>query len=160
MESLQDPLDALTWFINEKDLHVLARKFSACYRNLAKTSLEHFLATPVTELPTGLEKGKFVAIDVGGSNLRVGLIELCGDSLPKLKRTNEKAWPIEDHLKQDQADDLFLWIGDCIAEVIEEAIEDGVELGNEVALGITFSFPMTYVQPVSSISLQNFPKAG
>jgi hexokinase len=47
----------------------------------------------------------------------------------------------------DKAEDLFAWIGDCIAEVITDALEDipaSVEapFGDELLLGITFSFPM------------------
>jgi len=41
--------------------------------------IEHFLVTPVTPLPKGKEKGKFLSIDVGGTNLRVGFVELIGE---------------------------------------------------------------------------------
>ena len=40
---------------------------------------EHSLVTPVTALPTGKEKGKFLSIDVDGTNLRVGFVELIGE---------------------------------------------------------------------------------
>jgi hexokinase len=49
----------------------------------------------------------------------------------------------------DQAEDLFAWIGDCIAEVVKSALEEQETmkditspLGDEILLGITFSFPM------------------
>ena len=153
-------LTALSGFIDEKALLDLAGRFSETYRDLAKTSTEHFLVTPVTALPTGKEKGKFLSIDVGGTNLRVGFIELLGDDdqdvtkdaqkpMTKIKRSYDRNWPIEDHLKMDKAEDLFAWIGDCIAEVIKDSIEDAppsesVEslFGDELLLGITFSFPM------------------
>lgn len=138
-------LDPLNQHVNDSDLHSLASKFSETYKHLAKSSTEHFLATPVTGLPSGSEKGKFVALDVGGTNLRVGIIELLGDHSPKLRRSHDKAWPIEDHMKMDKAEDLFAWIGDCIAEVITAAIdESGPDtFENIIPLGITFSFPMT-----------------
>ncbi|OCK82411.1 actin-like ATPase domain-containing protein [Lepidopterella palustris CBS 459.81] len=156
----------LTWRVNENDLLQLAQKFSETYRLLAKTSTEHFLTTPVTILPTGKERGKFLSIDVGGTNLRVGFIELLGEdengsplcvpgalasNVPKIRRSHEKAWPIEEHLKMDQAEDLFVWIGECIAEVITDALEEASSVdfacaeapfGEELPLGITFSFPM------------------
>ncbi|KAL5390672.1 hypothetical protein DPSP01_001745 [Paraphaeosphaeria sporulosa] len=148
---------AFTHFINEETLLDLAARFSEVYTHLAKTSLEHFLVTPVTALPTGKEKGKFISIDVGGSNLRAGFVELTGETEhgvhrsiepnEKIKRSYDKSWPIGEHLKMDQAEDLFAWIGDCIAEVITDALEDipaSVEapFGDELLLGITFSFPM------------------
>ncbi|OCL06627.1 actin-like ATPase domain-containing protein [Glonium stellatum] len=163
--AVHELLSPLTWRVNEASLLELAQKFSETYRRLAKTSIEHFLTTPVTILPTGKERGKFLTIDVGGTNLRVGFIELLGENedgspvtaphsdnakFPKISRSHERAWPIEEHLKMDQAEDLFAWIGDCIAEVITDALDEASKAGSaeapfgeELPLGITFSFPMT-----------------
>jgi hexokinase len=157
-------LDAFTACVNEDTLLELATRFSNTYGYLAKNSTEQFLVTPVTALPTGQEKGKFLAIDVGGTNLRVGFIELMGEAahnpsvsgqdaskppVSKIKRSYDRSWPIDNHLKMDQAEDLFRWIGDCIAEVITEALADlppsealSAPFGDELLLGITFSFPM------------------
>ncbi|RMZ72595.1 hexokinase family [Pyrenophora seminiperda CCB06] len=160
-------MEALTGFINTKTLLHLSQRFSATYTDLAKTSTEHFLVTPVTALPTGKEKGRFLSIDVGGTNLRVGFVELMGEPdggaesergrsstvgenvFAQIKRSHDKNWPIGDHLKMDQAEDLFAWIGDCIAEVVKGALEEEeagedirLRLGDEILLGITFSFPM------------------
>lgn len=149
----------LTSCLDTETLLDLARRFSETYERLAKTSTEHFLITPVTALPTGKEKGKFLAIDVGGSNLRVGFVELVGDlerpnnedgrqdiaedALAKIKRSHDKTWPIEDHMKMDKAEDLFTWIGDCMAQVVREAIDDTtISTDDEILLGVTFSFPM------------------
>lgn len=159
MVAHQDALDELTSCLETSTLLDLARRFSEKYRSLAQTSTEHFLITPVTALPTGEEKGKFLAIDVGGSNLRVGFVELTGVSATadhdehkvedatsgRIKRSHDKSWPIGDHLKMDQPEDLFKWIGDCMAEVIKDAIDnDSVPIGDDISLGVTFSFPMAY----------------
>lgn len=151
----QEAIKALTGFINTSSLLDLAFRFSATYSELARTSTEHFLVTPVTALPTGREKGKFLSIDVGGTNLRVGFIELLGDLddtvdgeenkenvFKKVKRSHDRNWPIGDHLKMDKAEDLFGWIGNCIAEVVRAATTADFNIGSEVLLGITFSFPM------------------
>jgi hexokinase len=154
-----EAIKALSGFINTSTLLDLASRFSATYTDLARTSTEHFLVTPVTALPTGKEKGRFLSIDVGGTNLRVGLIELVGDLndtsigkhresasenvFAKIKRSHDKNWSIEDHLKMDNAEDLFAWIGDRIAEVVSEAINaSDSPFGDEILLGVTFSFPM------------------
>ncbi|KAJ5340850.1 hypothetical protein N7541_009974 [Penicillium brevicompactum] len=153
--------------LNEGLLYKLARRFSATYRNLALTSDQQFLPTPVTQLPTGGETGRYLAIDVGGSNLRVAFIELLGDAVdsdvrptdateeshdtirkaqrPRVKQTLEKAWPIQEHLKLDKAEDLFSWIGDCIAEVVAESLSSDAtkkDIPTELDMGITFSFPI------------------
>src|SRR5690349_5960025 len=65
--------------LEESAIHSLAYQFSRVYKDLALNSEEQFLPTPVTKLPTGKETGHFLAIDVGGTNLRVAFIELLGD---------------------------------------------------------------------------------
>ncbi|KAH0566329.1 hypothetical protein GP486_000265 [Trichoglossum hirsutum] len=157
-------------------LQRLAHQFATTYRYLALNSNDQFLPTPITTLPSGQERGRFLAIDLGGTNLRVGFIELLGDiadsesrdvvtsipngvptsrdktnsfDQPRIRRTFEKAWPIGEHLKMDKAEDLFAWIGDCIAEVVSDSVrasrreesEDEV-IPEELLMGVTFSFPM------------------
>jgi hypothetical protein len=152
--------------IDDRAVHSLAYEFSKVYRDLAIESEQQFLPTPVTKLPTGRETGQFLAIDVGGTNLRVAFIELLGDAedkapttngedksretirnaqRPRVRRTLEKAWPIGEHLKIDKTEDLFAWIGDCIAEVVSDRLSAEVgklPVPDELDLGITFSFPM------------------
>ncbi|PYH90254.1 actin-like ATPase domain-containing protein [Aspergillus ellipticus CBS 707.79] len=153
--------------LDEAVLYKLARRFSTIYRDLALHSNEQFLPTPVTRLPTGLETGRYLAIDVGGTNLRVAFIELLGEATEsdirstdasgrsrdtlwkaqrkRVERTLERAWPIQEHLKMDKAEDLFSWIGDCIAEVVAESLTSENTRGNapeELEMGITFSFPI------------------
>ncbi|CAG8926163.1 unnamed protein product [Penicillium salamii] len=164
-QQLEDFLSPIS--LDESVLYQLARRFSTTYRNLALTSGEQFLPTPVTQLPTGRETGRYLAIDVGGSNLRVAFIELLGDAVDsdvrptdatershdtirkaqrqRVKRTLEKAWPIQEHLKMDKAEILFSWIGDCIAEVVAESLSSDAtkkDIPAELDMGITFSFPI------------------
>ena len=153
--------------LDEAVLYKLARRFSTVYHHLALTSEQQFLPTPVTKLPNGNETGCYLAIDVGGSNLRVAFIELLGEAVDadirstdgaeksqdtirkaqrqRVRRTLERAWPIQEHLKMDKAEDLFSWIGDCIAEVVAESLSSDIMKGNvpnELDMGITFSFPI------------------
>lgn len=63
----------------------------------------------------------------------------------RVRRTLEKSWPIGEHLKNEKAEDLFAWIGDCIAEVVEDGLNEfGEELPTQLSMGVTFSFPMMY----------------
>ncbi|KAI9836656.1 MAG: hypothetical protein M1819_001290 [Sarea resinae] len=165
--------------VDDERLYGLAVEFSKTYRQLAWDSSEQFIPTPLTTLPSGEEKGQFLAIDVGGTNLRVGFIELVGDDIvsdgsnskehsihdgpeepgehngtTRIRRRFEKAWPIGEHLKVDKAEDLFAWIGDCMAEVVRDrAASTAAAAGpqydvareeeeEELDMGITFSFPM------------------
>jgi hexokinase len=166
VDAAAEAIEALTGFINTSTLLDLALRFSATYSDLARTSTDHFLVTPVTALPKGKEKGMFLSIDLGGTNLRVGFVELLGDLehvsganqegsdgkdvFAKVRRSHDRNWSIGDHLKMDKAEDLFCWIADCIAEVVKEAIEaktipsvSEMPSEDEILLGITFSFPMS-----------------
>lgn len=132
----------------------LTRDLAATYSLLALEADDQFLATPVTKLPVGTERGEFLAIDLGGSNLRVAFINLLGlitaegrrFSLPeydeRIEKYCQRSWPIGDNLKHERAEDLFAWIGDCLAEVIRARYEDVEVWPEEIPLGITFSFPM------------------
>ncbi|ETI20850.1 hypothetical protein G647_07193 [Cladophialophora carrionii CBS 160.54] len=182
-DDLEGELDAFIQplLIDDNVVHNLAYQFSKVYEELAIRSDEQFLPTPVTKLPTGQETGQFLAIDVGGTNLRVAFIELLGDTeellptangversretirnaqRPRVRRTLEKAWPIGEHLKMDKTEDLFAWIGDCIAEVVGDRLtsDNGkVPVPEELAMGITFSFPMIQTE-LSSATLMPMGK--
>ncbi|ETS82750.1 hypothetical protein PFICI_04626 [Pestalotiopsis fici W106-1] len=149
--------------------HQLSREFHQTFRYLAAESQDQFLPTPITESilrPTaGSEKGRYLAIDIGGTNLRVGFVELLGDDSdtatpfgvngaahgrqnghsesPRLRRVLEKSWPILEHFKNEAEDALFAWIGSCIAEVVQDGCNHyDIPADSNLPLGVTFSFPM------------------
>ncbi|RYO74903.1 hypothetical protein DL764_010647 [Monosporascus ibericus] len=138
----------------------LAREFRLTFERLAAESTDQFLPTPIAESilrpEAGQEKGRYLAIDIGGTNLRVGFIELLGGDKydpkpdqtlnskePPVRQAFEKSWPILENLKSRQPDELFTWIGKCIVEVVREGCEK-FHLPKDIPLpmGVTFSFPM------------------
>lgn len=78
--------------------------------------------------------GKDSAADTNGS----------GNEPPnRTQRQLEQSWPIDEHLKNDNADGLFLWIGKCIAKVVQEGRKAfNLPIEEPLSLGVTFSFPM------------------
>ena len=63
----------------------------------------------------------------------------------RVKRYLEKAWPIGEQLKNNKAEDLFQWIGKCIADVVQDGTQEwGPEKREALPLGVTFSFPMMW----------------
>jgi hypothetical protein len=64
----------------------------------------------------------------------------------RVLRHLEKSWPIGEQLKNNKAEDLFAWIGKCIAEVVQDGcLAWPGEIPDKIPLGVTFSFPMKYV---------------
>ncbi|KAH2332483.1 hypothetical protein KXW87_000720, partial [Aspergillus fumigatus] len=93
------------------------------------------------------ETGRYLAVYVGLSYLRIAFIDLLGDQQveghSRVRRTLEKAWPIEEHLRRDHAPDLFTWIGDCIAEVVADGLANPSEkMPCELITGISLCFPV------------------
>ncbi|ORY65205.1 hexokinase-7 [Pseudomassariella vexata] len=149
-------------------VHRLSQELYKSFKKLATESKIQFLPTPITESilrpAAGCEKGRYLAIDIGGTNLRVGFIELLGhekangsngvdrnpskfgdegEGMENVRRLLEKSWPILDHLKSEHEDDLFAWIGSCIAEVVRAGCQElGLPQDVPLPLGVTFSFPM------------------
>ena len=164
---LEDFLEPLR--ISPAKLCSLARSLSQTYCRLMFESSEQFLATPVTRLPSGEEHGEHLAIDFGGTNLRIAFITLDKDNRDvagrqpdshyerstmnssqgwyrqTVTKCHERSWPIGDHLKVEKAEDLFAWVGDCLAEVITARLANSTgsqSVPDEIPLGIAFSFPM------------------
>ncbi|OAL72299.1 hexokinase [Trichophyton violaceum] len=142
--------------LDDRTVYDLAYRFSKTFKDVAANSLEQFFPTAVTRLPTGQETGHYLAAYVGLSYLRVAFIDLLGSSVPaarvhsndvvaspRVRRTLEKAWPIEERLKKDNAKDLFAWIGDRVAEVVADSLEpQGSSSPPSVDMGISFCFPI------------------
>ncbi|KAH8809101.1 hexokinase family protein-like protein [Xylogone sp. PMI_703] len=150
-QSLEDFLQPLA--VDVPKLCDLSRRLCETYNTLAATSQAQFLPTPISDSilrPSRDSKGRYLAIDIGGTNLRVGFIELLGDSIQssgepesRVRRLLERSWPIGEQLKNEKPEDLFAWIGKCIAEVISNGLKSwGKEIGEEIPMGVTFSFPM------------------
>lgn len=163
-ENIQSFLKPLA--VSDHTLYELSYLLSKVYKHQAANSADQFLPTPVTYLPTGRETGRYLAVYVGLSYLRIAFIELLGEASIKkdrkvfrpdlqscVRRTQEKAWWIEERLKEDHAEDLFTWIGDCIAEVVAGSLSSDVvpteprepDVPAELEIAISFCCPILYV---------------
>ena len=87
--------------------------------------------------PTGYETGTFLALDMGGTNLRV-----CEISLPEEKGEfdiTQSKYRMPEELKTGTAQELWDYVADCLQQFVEYHHE-GEELG-QLPLGFTFSYP-------------------
>ncbi|RUP51172.1 hexokinase-domain-containing protein [Jimgerdemannia flammicorona] len=101
------------------------------------------IPTYIYRLPTGKEKGTYLAIDLGGTNLRVCRVDLLGNH--KFEIHQEK-YMISEELKLARAMDLFDYIAGCVSTFISSNCSDGHPQGQGGwKIGFTFSFPVEYV---------------
>ena len=98
------------------------------------------------ELPTGQEKGVYLAVEVGGSNLRMALVDLFGRhrSGDCLKIRRQTASPIAREIRQSTGYTFFDWMAIQIREMLASEGEMRPE-GDVVRMGVAWSFPIEYV---------------
>ncbi|KAE9402725.1 hexokinase [Gymnopus androsaceus JB14] len=95
--------------------------------------------------PSGKESGDFLALDLGGTNLRVCLVTLQGDGKFEITQTKYR---LTEEQKQDEGQKLFDFCAECLKTFVETNFtgDDGKSLlkpGEMLPLGFTFSYPCT-----------------
>ncbi|CAI9739073.1 hexokinase-2-like isoform X1 [Octopus vulgaris] len=89
----------------------------------------------VRALPEGSERGKFLALDLGGTNFRVLYIDLNGP----LADIVSKTYLIPQQVMLGTGEQLFGHVANCVANFIHFT---GLEKERSLCLGFTFSFPL------------------
>ncbi|KAI0601944.1 hypothetical protein F4775DRAFT_291133 [Biscogniauxia sp. FL1348] len=124
------------------------RRFSsdlkAQFRERLQTHAECMLPSFNHQLPTGKEKGQFLALDVGGSTLRVALVELrgreaSGQESEIVRISNFKITP---EIKRLEGMAFFDWMAARIHEVISKDVSHGQD---PIPMGLAWSFPVEQV---------------
>lgn len=90
--------------------------------------------TYVHDLPTGDEVGKYLALDLGGTNFRVLLVTLKGHHEAEV---DSMIFAVPQQIMLGPGDQLFDHIAQCLAKFVEEH----KVCGEQLPLGFTFSFP-------------------
>lgn len=83
---------------------------------------------------TGEEKGTFMALDLGGTNLRVCSVTLLGGGKHTIK---QQKYVVSEELKTGPFRNLCDFIADCVDSFLTEHSVEGT-----IQLGYTFSFPV------------------
>ena len=92
--------------------------------------------TYVMDLTNGTEQGKYLALDLGGTNFRVMLLEM---EAGKIVKEQVDYYSVPEETRLGPGTKLFDFLASCISDFVLK------NLGNdhpEMPLGFTFSFPM------------------
>lgn len=92
-------------------------------------------------LPTGKEKGTYLALDVGGSTFRVALIELCGRE-EGMKILQVASSPIDNTVKALEGTDFFDWMAEKIDSMLAGVDAQYGRGETPLAMGLSWSFPI------------------
>ena len=90
--------------------------------------------------PTGHETGEYLALDLGGTNLRVCQVTL------KEKKFDiiQTKCRIREELKTGSAQELWDFVADCLQQFIERHHGHMTDIMmDKIPLGFTFSYPVT-----------------
>ena len=134
----------------------LSDSLLAQFRDALHSSPQSMLPSYTRTLPTGTETGSALAIDLGGSTLRVAAVELgspksatsltakgkdrCAENGMQMVAREE--WTVGDAMKALPGPAFFDWIAERVGRVLRGC---GMGDGEGRAVGVTWSFPIECV---------------
>ncbi|KAI3623365.1 HXK2 [Malassezia furfur] len=125
--------------VSDEQLRTITDRFVDVLREgLAKEKQTPMLPTFVFGWPTGKEKGDYLSLDLGGTNLRVCLVQLKGEG--KFEITQSK-FRLTDEQKQEDGSKLFDFCAKCVKDFVEKHY-GSCALDEHLSLGFTFSYPI------------------
>ena len=124
-------------------------------KNLQEELKQHLISSPQCmlpsfnyTLPTGQEQGTYLALEVGGSNLWMALVELHGrdKATDSMRIRRPLQFPIDNSVKQLQEYAFFDWLADRIKEMLILEGENIDDYAGPLRMGVAWSFPIESVQ--------------
>ncbi|PHH88511.1 hypothetical protein CDD83_7449 [Cordyceps sp. RAO-2017] len=94
------------------------------------------------QLPRGVESGQYVALDVGGSTLRVALVELTGRGARQSDIVSIRNFRINKAVKALEGIAFFHWMAERICETLETGLHREHGPDKPLPLALAWSFPL------------------
>ncbi|KAF2019720.1 actin-like ATPase domain-containing protein [Aaosphaeria arxii CBS 175.79] len=96
------------------------------------------------KLPTGLERGTYLALDVGGSTFRVAIVELNGNQpgAKSMRIVNMKSYKIDNSVRYLRGTAFFDWMAERIETAINDPQVKGINDTKVFGMGLAWSFPI------------------
>ncbi|KAK1755682.1 hexokinase-1 [Echria macrotheca] len=96
------------------------------------------------QLPSGHERGQYLALDVGGSTFRVALVELRGKGVkgPASTIVQMDSFRIDSRAKSLRGLEFFDWMAERILQTISKESKRGSSPDDPLLVGMAWSFPI------------------
>src|SRR5271156_3840934 len=104
-----DVLEKQTFIEKKKIEKTIIPGLSQAYRNGFDKDESTMIPSYVCRLPTGMETGTYLALDLGGTNFRIATVTLLGDGKTDVE---QKQYIIPEELKTGTVESLFDWVAD------------------------------------------------
>jgi len=100
------------------------------------------------KLPSGTEKGTYLALDVGGSTFRIALVELNGKQADAkhMRIVAMKSFVIDEKVRQRSGTAFFDWMAEKIQQALADPQLQNVNGTKTFPMGLAWSFPVEYVR--------------
>lgn len=130
--------------LQPKRLLAMSGKLQEQFKQKLQSSNICMLPSYNHTLPTGHERGTYLALDVGGSTFRAALVDLGGKELGEksMRITKMRCFRIDNAVRALKGHAFFDWMAARIAEVLADS-EIGKSHGHStIPMGLAWSFPI------------------
>lgn len=143
-------VEAFTAHLEPRRMSALSARLQRRYAEKMRSSKECMLPSFNHTLPTGQERGTYLALDLGGSTLRIALIELDGRSKGRAgsRVLHMSVCQINNAIRRLPGSSFFDWMADKIVCMLEECpfYSDGGS-NHPLSVGLSWSFPVEQISP-------------
>ncbi|KAK3076801.1 hypothetical protein LTS18_012023, partial [Coniosporium uncinatum] len=124
-------------------LLTMSEQLQEQFRQKLKESDISMLPSYNHTLPTGHERGTFLALDVGGSTFRVAVVQLCGKESTDtgMKIAKMRSFRIDKRIRDLKGYYFFDWMAERIEEVLADPEWDFYRR-TTLSMGLAWSFPI------------------
>ncbi|KAI7674180.1 hexokinase-1 [Hortaea werneckii] len=123
------------------------------YRDKLQSSDISMLPSYQHTLPTGNETGDFLALDVGGSTMRVALVRLAGAKTQEGEASMQvrriRSVVIEKRIRDLRGQEFFDWMAERIGDMLAEYNHMNGTRDALLQMGLAWSFPIEQTSPRS-----------
>lgn len=122
-----------------------------CRERLAQSNIS-MLPSYTHTLPTGHERGDYLALDVGGSTFRIALIRLSGKSKASsdgMQIQRIRNFVIDEKIRGLKGQAFFDWMADRIGDMLSEYNHINGTTNARLPMGLAWSFPIEQTSPRS-----------
>lgn len=127
----------------------ISRKLQSQLKESLTSSPQCMLPSHQYRLPSGKEEGSYLALEVGGTNLQVALVEFRGQEVThgRLRVRRIESSPIEASRKESNGVAFFDWMAQKIKDVLggDQDTHDHIQSMKPLRMGIAWSFPLESV---------------
>ncbi|KAA8642138.1 hypothetical protein EYZ11_008969 [Aspergillus tanneri] len=141
LNELADEVDQLfTAPLSIQNMVTMSEKIREQFRSCLQSSPVSMLPSYNHALPSGTEKGTYLALDVGGSTFRVALIELRGKGDMHIVKVTTS--PIDNDVKLLEGTLFFDWMAEKIDTMLSEVSANYGRGLVPLSMGLSWSFPI------------------